>query len=422
MKDFYTIYNLEAEDFAAEPTPTPPGWIIWAKVLAIFFLITVVVFLIVNYQSIKKGIDDKRQGLQLMKIKDADGDGMDDDWEIKNGFDPTNPADAEEDADGDLLNNRMEFYFGTNPRKADTDGDGFSDYEEIVMGFNPFGIGRVDSDSDGIYDWWENLFGLDKNDPRDALQDFDGDGLTNLEEFKYRTHPRVADSDLDGNFDGIEVQNGINPAGRGPLNDAPWIIRENDKDGDGLEIIHEVFFGTDQDKADTDGDGVDDYAELLLGRDPRGEGSFSLRLEIPSIDVDLPVLLKGSKDSEDFLSEIGQNAVLYPKTAFPGTRGNAYIFASSGSYKVEGKKMKGEFSRLAEIKTGDFITLKLKFDNGEEKRVVYRAEFQEEVSPKDLRIARDYEGHELTLGTTWPPGADRKILMLKALIYNPSFR
>jgi sortase (surface protein transpeptidase) len=422
MKDFYTIYNLEAEDFSTTPTPAPPNWFIWGKVLAIFFLITAVVFLIVNYQSIKKRVEDRRQELQFIKIKDADKDGMDDIWEEKNGFNIKNAADAEEDADGDLLNNRMEFYFGTNPKRVDTDGDGFSDYEEIVKGFNPFGIGRVDSDSDGIYNWWENLFGLDKNDPKDAARDFDADGLTNLEEFKYRTHPKVADSDLDGNFDGIEVQNNINPAGRGALKDASWIKRDDDKDADGLEIIHEVFFGTNQENSDTDDDGVTDSKELLLGRNPKGEGNFSLQLEIPSIEMNLPVLLKDFKGDEDFSAEIGQGAILYPQTAFPGTRGNAYIFGSSGNYKIEGKKMEGEFSRLIEIRTGDLINLKLRFDNGEEKKIVYRAEFQEEVNPKDLRIARDYEGHELTLGTTWPPGADRKILMLKALIYNPSFR
>ncbi len=422
MKDFYTIYDMEAEDFASPPPPERYNWITWIKVLAIFFVITIVVFLIVNYQSIKKTISDKRQGLELIKIKDEDQDGMDDDWEKKNGLDIKNKNDATEDMDGDLLSNRNEFYFGTNPKKADSDSDGFYDKDEIIKGFNPYGIGRVDSDSDGLYDWWENLFGLNKKNPKDALKDFDGDGLSNLEEFKYRTHPKVPDSDYDGFSDGVEVENKKNPAGEGELADAPWIKNEADIDGDGLEIIHEVFFGTNQDNNDTDGDGVGDYAELLKGENPKGQGGVSVELEIPSVRIKLPIALMNSKDKEVFLKGIGEGAILYPETAFPATRGNSYVFGLSGDYKLDGKKIEREFNRLSEIKEGDQIILNVKFGDDTEKKIVYKVIFKEEVSPDDLRIARDYEGHELTLGTTWPPGTDRKILMIKALIYSPSFR
>ncbi len=422
MKDFYTIYNMEADDFINTPEPKRPNWIVWVKVLAIFFVITIVVFLIANYQPIKKKISDKRQGFQFIEIEDEDQDGMDDNWEKKNGLKITNKDDALEDPDGDQLNNLREFYFGTNPRKADTDNDGYYDNEEIIKGFNPYGIGRVDSDSDGIYDWWENLFGLNKKDPKDAWKDFDGDGLLNIDEFKYRTHPKVADSDLDNFSDGTEIKNGKNPAGEGELADAPWVKSSADQDKDGLEIIHEIFFGTDQNNPDTDSDGVGDYEELLAGRNPKGEGLITVELEIPKIEVQMPVTWMESNDKESFLKGMGRGAILYPGTAFPATRGNSYIFGSSGDYKLDGKKIKGEFSKLSELKTGDQIIINIKFNSKEERKIIYRVEFQEEVSTEDLRIVRDYEGHELTLGTTWPPGTDRKILMVKALIYNPSLR
>ena len=38
-------------------------------------------------------------------------------------------------------------------------------------------------------DWWEEENGLDKNDPADADEDPDMDGLTNLEEFLGGTDP-----------------------------------------------------------------------------------------------------------------------------------------------------------------------------------------------------------------------------------------
>ena len=58
---------------------------------------------------------------------DTDGDGMPNDWELRNGFDPTNPADASQDPDGDGLTNLEEFLAGTDPHDPDTDRDGISD-------------------------------------------------------------------------------------------------------------------------------------------------------------------------------------------------------------------------------------------------------------------------------------------------------
>lgn len=50
----------------------------------------------------------------------------------------------------------------------------------------------VDADQDGMQDAWELLVGLSPTDPSDALLDMDGDGYTNLEEFKYLGHPSDA--------------------------------------------------------------------------------------------------------------------------------------------------------------------------------------------------------------------------------------
>ncbi|MEQ1825747.1 MAG: hypothetical protein ABL921_07360 [Pirellula sp.] len=42
---------------------------------------------------------------------------------------------------------------------------------------------HVDSDQDGMPDAWEKQHGLDANNPSDAIQDQDGDGYTNIEEY-----------------------------------------------------------------------------------------------------------------------------------------------------------------------------------------------------------------------------------------------
>ncbi|MFM7203288.1 MAG: PKD domain-containing protein, partial [Myxococcota bacterium] len=51
---------------------------------------------------------------------DADQDGMPDGWEVENGLDPQDPADAPLDPDGDQLSNLEEYENGTDPNTADT--------------------------------------------------------------------------------------------------------------------------------------------------------------------------------------------------------------------------------------------------------------------------------------------------------------
>ena len=57
-------------------------------------------------------------------VLDADDDGITDDWERKYGLNPGDPADADEDLDGDGFTNREEFEAGTDP----TDRNSHPDY------------------------------------------------------------------------------------------------------------------------------------------------------------------------------------------------------------------------------------------------------------------------------------------------------
>jgi hypothetical protein len=68
-----------------------------------------------------------------------------------------------------------------------------------------------DADEDGMPDDWEVQWGLDAQNPGDAWQDPDSDGLTNLEERGHATSPVDPDTDADGVSDGGEIDAGTDP-------------------------------------------------------------------------------------------------------------------------------------------------------------------------------------------------------------------
>ena len=139
------------------------------------------------------------------------------------------------DTDGDGLNNYFESVLQTNPQLMDTDEDTLSDYDEFIL----FGTDPTLADSDG-------------NGVRDSKEDYDGDGLNTIEEKAYGTNIALIDSDYDGVDDGIEVRQ---------LSSNPTV---EDTDGDGLLDGEEYNMGLSPIWSDTDGDDVLDCDEVIL--------------------------------------------------------------------------------------------------------------------------------------------------------------
>ena len=85
-----------------------------------------------------------------------------------------------------------------NPDQADSDNDGKGDACDS------------DSDNDGIPDSYERQY-FDCDTCVDPNQDFDGDGLSNNEEYQSNTNPTKADTDGDGVNDREELYEGSDP-------------------------------------------------------------------------------------------------------------------------------------------------------------------------------------------------------------------
>ncbi len=148
-----------------------------------------------------------------------------------------NSGDSESDdmdTDGDGLADSLEKAFGLDCKNADTDGDGLSDYQEVYMTWtDPL---KKDTDGNGV---------------SDADEDLDGDGLSNIEEITYGTHPAFADTDKDNLTDGEEILE---------YQSDPLV---EDTDGDGLDDYDDVVLGFSPLLQDTDGNGVLDPDEKL---------------------------------------------------------------------------------------------------------------------------------------------------------------
>ena len=86
------------------------------------------------------------------------------------------------------------------------DGDGTASDIGAYTGADYY----ADADADGLYDGWEEIYGLDTSTD-DSAEDPDADGLTNAEEFDLGTDPSRADTDGDLVDDGDEDAAGTEP-------------------------------------------------------------------------------------------------------------------------------------------------------------------------------------------------------------------
>lgn len=127
----------------------------------------------------------------------------------------------------------------------------------------------IDSDNDGLADFVELRLGLDPDNPDDADEDWDNDGLSNKDEILlYRTDINNSDSDSDGISDSAEIENGLNPKDANDANLDP--DRDFVSNADEINSVPPTDINTyDAGLAvDTDGDGINDIVEMALGMDP----------------------------------------------------------------------------------------------------------------------------------------------------------
>ena len=202
------------------------------------------------------------------------------------------------DTDGEGLLNYQEEYFGTDIDLIDTDADGLTDYEEIsITETNPL---KKDTDSNGI---------------NDADEDFDSDGLTNLEEIRLNGNPRNEDTDFDEVKDSKERDLGTK-------------LDEYDSDEDGLSDSRELELGTNPLNPDTNGNGILDGDEIY-SVEKTVDLEFADENVIPSISINIP----GNAIDSLSITALRDDDLFLPKD-IPGYLGAGYEFECASEFET----------------------------------------------------------------------------------------
>lgn len=193
---------------------------------------------------------------------DSDHDGIPDEYELRVSgsatfFDP----DADSDSDG--FTNLQEYNAGTDPNVRDDlkSTVGVSGYFRLDSGGLQVSYWQ-DSDLDGMPDWWELRYGL-KPLVADGDGNADDDLLSNVQEFRFGSNPRIYDSQRPE--DTISAMFTVNTGGA--------LL---DSDNDGLLDAWEMQWFNSlamSGAEDADGDGLSNAAEYLAGTDPTNRQS-----------------------------------------------------------------------------------------------------------------------------------------------------
>ncbi|MFA5043003.1 MAG: LamG-like jellyroll fold domain-containing protein [Kiritimatiellia bacterium] len=257
----------------------------------------------------------RRTSYTLPENQDTDGDLIPDGWELYVGMNPNDGTDAQSDGDGEKLFNFEEWANATHPlgtcggpggswtnkiwpsdpgvlvapspndpHPTDTDWDGLRDNAEQANKSNPTGW---DTDKDAMPDGWEVFYGANVTNV-DARLDYDGDGLSNIQEYWTGTVDewQYCDARWGLNFRTRERMGwDISHAGllwfippdyltcpsflylNGIYTDVDW-LRINYPANNLLALDAGSYHTTRANDHDSDRDGMDDYWEVYHGLNP----------------------------------------------------------------------------------------------------------------------------------------------------------
>jgi LPXTG-site transpeptidase (sortase) family protein len=246
-------------------------------------------------------------------------------------------------------------------------------------------------------------FAVGDKEKLEPNNDIDIDGLSNLDEFKIKTNPTVADSDADGVSDGIEVINGTNPWGTGKMSD------RQKKTLEGLDMIKVnnriSFNAAAKNPALALGQHTDNFDMTKPGR-----------LSVPKLNLQVPIIW--TQDPAEFDKDLTRGVVHYPGTALPGEIGTVYVSGHSSDYFWKNHPYKQVFAKINALEPGDDIFIDVYGKDGKIYNYKYRVTRETIYAPDDQAQFVDNSGAKLNLSTCWPIGTQKDRYVVTAELQN----
>ncbi|MEW6610685.1 MAG: sortase [Patescibacteria group bacterium] len=249
---------------------------------------------------------------------------------------------------------------------------------------------------------------LEREQVESFMSDSDHDGLRDPEEHLYHTNPYLSDSDNDGLSDGDEILRNQNPLGDGPLlvERTTRSAKASDQDSDGLSDTLERTIDAQGDAADSDGDGFPDGLEVENGYDPTGRGRPSITVSIPSLNIHAPVIWPESDDIKRIEQDLKKGVIHYPGTAAIGERGNSFVTGHSSDYVWQRGPYTDIFKNLPDLSNGDIVEFTYLYHNKKKRVIRYMLTESMVVYPDDPRLFITSDKPILTLVTCYPVGGN----------------
>lgn len=200
------------------------------------------------------------------------------------------------DTDGDGIPNRVEAHYNLNPQWAgdallDLDNNGISNLAQYQMGVSlGADLDNYDADEDGMSDVVEDYYEFLKQNPADAIEDADSDGVLNYEEIALLLSPVDSDTNsLGGLGDLITLMESVRyPEGGAPTtDDAP-----SNGIPDWIDLVlatpsaPDYFHFTRSSPGDLDGDALPDAWEHRYGRWRYHTGVQGLQIRVNDAEED----------------------------------------------------------------------------------------------------------------------------------------
>ena len=138
-------------------------------------------------------------------------------------------------------------------------------------------------------------------------------------------------------------------------------------------------------------------------------------LEIPKINISVPLVLIESQDEEEIHQALDQGVVHFPKSVLPGQTGQTIILGHSAPPGWPKIKHDWVFSQLNELNEGDEVLVY--FDYQKYSYSVTKTVFLErgeEIPEEDLTNYTNV----LYLLSCWPPGKDYRRIAVEAILKN----